>query len=339
MKLNRILLAFLLLTYTILADTNSSQNIKENNVNNTTIKAKQNKEILLLKKRVKALESELKKYTQVKPVTRKSLLVDKRTLRKSKTLHGHKYVIKDTAPEKVSAYFIASYQTVYELKSKLEKNGFDILSTEEIYKNRFVITISNEELRKTNSFISTLHILVNNSKEIRVQNPDYFASAYLQENYKYGDFNKTMTSLVTVLGDMYTMKMKISLKDLASFNFMFGMPGFEDTIILKKSSNILTKLDPNKVSNYISYTLKLPNGSALVGHKLKKSTYNFFKKINAEDYAQMFPYEVMVDDKKAYMMHPKYYIPLSLPLLGMTDFMKIASAPVEIIKDIIKVYK
>jgi hypothetical protein len=39
------------------------------------------------------------------------------------------------------------------------------------------------------------------------------------------------------------------------------------------------------------------------------------------------------------MLAPKYYLALSLPRLSMTDFMKIASAPEEIIKDIKQAYK
>lgn len=327
MKLNAVVLAFLLFSNTVFADINNSINIQKD------------EEILFLQKKVKELESELKKYTQVKPVTSKSLLPEKRTSRKTKKLKSDKYEVTLAAPEKITAYFTSKHQTVYELKSKLKKNGFEILAIDEIYKNHFVLTVTNEELKSTNSFISALHISVNIAKEIRVQNPNYFGSAFLQDEYKYGIFNKTMTSLLEVLGEMYSMKSKSSIDDLRSYNFMFGMPSFNDTITLNESADILKKLDSNESINHISYKLELPNGSVLVGHKLKVTTYDFFNKINVKDYVAMFPYEVMIKDNRAYMMHPKYYLPLSLPLLSMTDFMKIASSPVEIIKDIKQVYK
>ena len=42
---------------------------------------------------------------------------------------------------------------------------------------------------------------------------------------------------------------------------------------------------------------------------------------------------------KAIMLDPKYYLAVSLPLLTMGEFMKIASAPGEIEKDIKRTYK
>jgi hypothetical protein len=47
----------------------------------------------------------------------------------------------------------------------------------------------------------------------------------------------------------------------------------------------------------------------------------------------------MIQDDKAVMLAPKYYLALSLPLLSMTDFMKIASAPDAIVEDIKEAYK
>jgi len=72
---------------------------------------------------------------------------------------------------------------------------------------------------------------------------------------------------------------------------------------------------------------------------LSQKTYNYLKKIKADNNAQIFPYEVMVQNNKAVMLNPKFYLALSLPLLSMTDFLKIASAPDEIEKDIKVVYK
>ncbi|NEW60366.1 hypothetical protein GSY74_03650 [Sulfurovum sp. bin170] len=39
------------------------------------------------------------------------------------------------------------------------------------------------------------------------------------------------------------------------------------------------------------------------------------------------------------VLDPKYYLALSLPLLSMTEFMKIATAPDQIVKDIKRAYK
>jgi len=50
-------------------------------------------------------------------------------------------------------------------------------------------------------------------------------------------------------------------------------------------------------------------------------------------------YESMIKEGKAVILDPKYYLALSLPLLHMSDFMKIASSPEEIEKDIKRAYK
>jgi hypothetical protein len=339
MKLNIIIWVFLLITSSIFADLNSATVKKNDAINNVIAQTAKDEQILFLQNKVKELETELKKYTQVKPGSTKSLLPENRFQRKTKQSSDEKYKITLTAPEQMPAYFTSKYQTVYELKSKLKKNGFEILAIDEIYKGYFVITVTNDELKNTNSFISALHISVEIGKDIRFQNPNYFAAAYLQDDYKYGSFNKTMNSFLLVLGDIYSMSAKIPLDDLASYHFMLGMPRFDDTIALYHNEDILSKFDSNESVNYVSYKLELPNGSVLVGHKLKLSTYEYFEKINVKEYAAMFPYEVMITDNRAYMMHPRYYLALSLPLLSMTDFMKIASAPVEIIKDIKKFYK
>jgi len=335
-KLHIIILVLFLATQGIFAEFESSNN----HADESKILTEKNAEILILKNRVKELEKELKEYKQVKPGIIDLISEKKLTSIKTNNIESKKYEVTTTAPEKVSAYFIAKYLTLNELKSKLKKNGFEILAIDEIYKDYVVITVTNEELKNTNSFTSALHISVNSGKEIRVQNPNYFGAAFLQEKYKYGIFNKTMTSLLEVFaGNMYTMKDKKKFSDLASYNFMLGMPNFDDVVTLYSDENILNKLDLNDSIDCISYRLELPNGSVLVGHKLKKETYNFFKKINAEDYVSMFPYEVMIEGNNAYMLHPKYYLPLSLPFVSMTDFMKIASAPLEIIKNIQQCYK
>jgi hypothetical protein len=187
--------------------------------------------------------------------------------------------------------------------------------------------------------LSVLHILVNKDKEIRLQNPSYFAAAYLKESYKYGDFNETLTSLENVLGDMYEVEEKLVLDDLANYNFMLGMPNFEDSIVVDRGKDIISKLNGEEAKESISYILTLPNGSVLVGHKLNEKTYEYLYKIDVAHNAQLFPYQVMIQDDKAVMLAPKYYLALSLPLLSMTDFMKIASAPDAIVEDIKEAYK
>jgi len=245
----------------------------------------------------------------------------------------------DKAPEKLTAHYLAGMQTVDTIKTKLASNGFEVLATDEVLKGETVITITNDELKKTNSYMATLHILVNSKdNEVRVQNPSYLGSAYLK-GYKYGDFKATLNSLEKVLSTMIPVLQQKEFDELPEYHFMFGMPYLADTITVTEGSDLIAKLTGLKSSKYISYSLKLPNGATLVGHKLRSRTNKFLKKINQTKNAQLLPYEAMIKDGKVTILDPKYYLALSLPLLSMSEFMKIATVPDAIEKEIKKAYK
>jgi len=248
---------------------------------------------------------------------------------------GTKLDISAPAPEVLSTYYAAKAQSAAKVTSKLKANGFSILATTEPIKGSTVITVTNKELKNTNSWLATLNVLVN-AKEVRVQNPSYFGAAYLQDKFKYGQFAGTLKSLQKALGDLHTVKDEFKLSKLAKYQFMMGMAYVEDTIVVGEGADLATKLKDNK---YVAYSLKLPNGSTLVGHSLRSRTNKFLLKIDAGHNALILPYRSMIKDGKAEMLDPKYYLAVSLPLLSMGEFMKIASAPAEIEKDIKRTYK
>jgi len=94
----------------------------------------------------------------------------------------------------------------------------------------------------------------------------------------------------------------------------------------------------DKAKKYIAYTLKLPNGTVLVGHKLSKQTNMFLNTIGSERNSNLLPYQSLIKGDKVVILDPKYYLALSLPLLSMADFMKISSVPRGIEKEIEHVY-
>jgi hypothetical protein len=248
---------------------------------------------------------------------------------------GTKLDISAPAPEVLSTYYAAKAQSADEVDSKLKANGFTILATTTPIKGSTVITVTNDELKNTNSWLATLNVLVN-EKEVRIQNPSYFGAAYLQDTFKYGQFAGTLKSFQKALGDLYTVEDEFKLSKLSHYQFMLGMAHVEDTIQVAQGEDLETKLKENK---YVAYSLKLPNGSTLVGHNLRSRTNKFLLKIDAAHDALILPYRSMIKDGKAVMLDPKYYLAVSLPLLSMTEFMKIASAPGEIEKDIKRTYK
>lgn len=239
----------------------------------------------------------------------------------------------------MSSYYVANPQMIDKLKKRLKANGFEILSTDNILKHKIVLTVTNNELKKTNTFLATLHILINGIDEIRVQNPSYFAMAYLKDKYKYGQFKSTLISLQKTLGQMYIGVDKYEFLGLADYNLLFGMSKFEDTIELAEGTKLTDKLKEKDASKYFAYSLQLPNGSTLVGHKFTLNDNKFLNNVNAQNSAQLLPYQSIIKDGRAYMLDPTYFLSLSLPNLTITDFMKISTTPDMIEDNLIKAYR
>lgn len=299
-------------------------------------------EIAALKEKIKKLESELSEYRKgtskaktIVTATEETKVVES----PEQFFKGAKLVLGGKTPEYLTTYYASNPQSLDVLQGKLKANGFTVLAITPILNGKTVITITNDELQKTNTLLGTLHVLVNGEHEVLVQNPSYFGAAYLQDKYKYGQFLETLKALQAALGDMYEVNDKFELDDLAKYQFMFGMPYLDDTITVAEGDDLLEKVVGENASKYVAYTLKLPNGTIIVGHKLKSGTKQFLKIINVERNANILPYESMIKEGKAVILDPKYYLALSLPLLHMSDFMKIASSPEEIEKDIKRVYK
>lgn len=247
------------------------------------------------------------------------------------------YTVPST-PSKISAHYIAPKQDLNSVINHLEENGFKILATTPILEQSNVITITNEELQQTNSYMATLQINVG-TNNIHVQNPSYLAAAYLGENYKYGQFKSTTTALSNALGSLSNSSQQAEFSALAQYRFMYGLPSREDTLSIRKSPKLLEKLSKEKAKKYVAYTLTLPNGSILVGHKLHGTTNKFLKILGQEDNAQILPYEAIINGDEVSMMNPKYYLALSLPQLTLQEFMEIASIPDTIYRNIKQAYK
>ena len=257
------------------------------------------------------------------------------TVQVSAQAESTKLDIGAPAPAVLSTYYAAKAQSASAVESKLKANGFSILAKTAPIKGSTVITVTNKELKNTNSWLAALNVLVN-EKEVRVQNPSYFGAAYLQDKFKYGQFAGTLKSLQKALGDLHTVADEFKLAKLPKYHFMMGMPYVDETTTVGEGADLVTKLKDNK---YVAYSLKLPNGATLVGHNLVRRTNKFLLKIDAGHNALILPYKSMIKDGKAVILAPKYYLAVSLPLLSMGEFMKIASAPGEIEKDIKRTYK
>jgi hypothetical protein len=232
--------------------------------------------------------------------------------------------------QSVPTYLIGTSASLGDVQSKLKANGFEVLAT-----NNNVVTITNAELKKTNTYLATLQVYVGAS-DVRVQNPEYFGLAYLGDKYQKGQFSSTVDALTKSLGALKGSVEKLKANDLPDYHFMMGMPYFDDPITVAKKPKIYESVAGN---DKILYSVTLPNGMLLVGHKLSKNTSEFLKTLKQTDNSQILPYEALVYSNKVNIMNPKFYLALSLPQLSLGEFMKISEIPDKIEEDIENAYK
>ncbi len=232
--------------------------------------------------------------------------------------------------EDVSTYLIGKSSSLSDVQSKLKANGFKVLAT-----NNNVITITNDELQASNTYLATLQVHVS-ALDVRIQNPAYFGPAYLADKYTKNQFQQTISSLEKALGTLKGSTEKLDSKDLATYHFMMGMPYFDEPIIVSELNDVYKKVSNNP---NVLYSLTLPNGTILVGQKLSESSNNFLNILHQTSNAQILPYEALISANQVQIMNPKFYIALSLPKLSMGQFMKISDIPNKIEDDITNAYK
>ena len=100
-------------------------------------------------------------------------------------------------------------------------------------------------------------------------------------------------------------------------------------------NDLLERVKGNK---RLVFTQKLENGSTLIGIELRKRTRKFTKRIGRNN-AAMLPYPILIEDGKARILDPKYYISLMYPMLKMSEFMTIATVPDAMVKDCEKMFQ
>ena len=239
---------------------------------------------------------------------------------------------------KISAYYTAPYTSAKTVKSKLGKSGFKVLATYAPAgnKSQHVIVFTNKKLttlasKKSRGFAAIQRVMVDDAaKTVRVTNPSYWLAAYMQKDNKPAIATAVKNAIGKALGKLTATKDVLDAGDLAGYHFMIGMPYYKEMIELKAGGKTNAK---KKI-----FELKLDNGSKLVGVTMGKTTENFVGKIGTEN-AILLPYTILVEDGKAYALHPKYYIALSYPLLSMGQFMGISSIPDVIDRKLKKIFR
>ena len=177
-------------------------------------------------------------------------------------------------------------------------------------------------------------------------NPDYLLRAYLREHYNtyestFTKFAADLKSALSSVGNEFTpFGGTVRADKLKKYHYKIMMPYFTDPETLGEYASFdegLKIIEDNlraKKGNAVEvYRLIYPNRQiAVFGVGLRSKEdgeSHFLPKIGVEHAAAM-PYEIILQNNKATMLHGKYRIALHWPDLTMGTFMKIMSTPGDI---------
>jgi hypothetical protein len=244
---------------------------------------------------------------------------------------------------KISAYLRGEFMDVKSVEEKLKDAGFQIVAsipldkeatlTSVVFTDKSLIAMSSKERR---GFMASLRVLVDTEdKSISFINPLYAAKGFLQQDFNETSAKEILAKLLSQFPDLQNSRDTLKFQLLSNYQFMTGMPHYEEMIEVAKGDNLLEKITDNK---QVLFVQNLENGSTLIGVELSRRTNTFTKKIGRNNVA-MLPYPILIENGKAKILDPKYYIAYMYPMLKMSEFMSIASIPDAIIKDCEKIFK
>ncbi|MEY2963120.1 MAG: hypothetical protein RL754_381 [Bacteroidota bacterium] len=249
------------------------------------------------------------------------------------------------------------------VREGLEAQGLEILGEYQPAKdaNRWVLVYTSTELKSAvksagpeRAYALAQRMAIYKSAEglhLSATNPSYWCAAYFQE-----DFNSLQPKVKSTEGKLkgvfssanistptaYGSQKGLDLKDLFEYQYMFGMPEFDDHVKLKgfnsfEEANAALKkgLAQNSTKARLVYSISLlGEKAALYGIGLfgADGEQKFLPIIDIDNpkHSCFLPYEILVLDNEVFMLHGRYRIALSFPDLTMRTFSKIMSTPGDI---------
>jgi len=264
-------------------------------------------------------------------------------------------VVGYTGPKEVSTYMVAPLSTTEEVKSALEAQGFEIVSTSKVTKAKMdVVVFTHPHLKALankpgRGFLAgSMRALVNTTdKEVRITNPRYFVRAFLQSDYKLNDEMPLLEAMNKAFPTLTASADKWEFDALPNYQFMISRPYYQDTIEIKEGTvaDLSAKLEKKAKKNLI-FKLELDKDRVLYGVNLGRRTMKFADKIGVKN-AGLLPWMVLIENKtidgkvvaQATAMRADYYIAISYPLLDLMGFATIMTVPGAVIKDLEKYFK
>jgi len=233
------------------------------------------------------------------------------------------------------------------VKESLVREGFQIVGEYAPYNGAHVIALTSDKLKadaarsELGAYGAVQRVSLTESNgevQISYMNPFYFAEAYRMDS----DPAETASKLEKALGKSvdFGSKKGLSSKKLRKYHYMAMMPYFDDQVKLasfgshkEAVSTIEKNLAAQTAGNVKVFKIDLPGkDETIFGVGIGEGKGADEKVMKVIDFAELkqtahLPYDLVVSDGVAYMLHGKFRIALNFPDLKMMTFMKISLAP------------
>jgi len=265
--------------------------------------------------------------------------------KKKEVVVEEKVAVGEVQNARIAAYVQTGLLSQEEVLAKLEAAGFQVLTQYKVDKKGKVTSIVFSDAKmianaskKGRGFAASLRLLIDEKNaQISISNPIYVFKAYMQDDYDDAYAKATLKRLRDNFEGLRNSKDVVKFIRLPRYKFMNSMPVYEDMVVVTEGKNeqLLAKAHASKK---VVFEQKLDNGATLLGIKLSKRTSKFVKKTGYQN-AELLPYPLLIEDGKAKILDPKYYIAVMYPLLSMSEFMTIATVPGAISKDADRIFR
>ncbi len=236
-----------------------------------------------------------------------------------------------------------------QVEAKLTKAGFDVVGkhTPPGLPGYGVVVVTDEALlaivRKlggANIVGAPIRIGVKADGTVSYMNLDYWQRAFFRKQYSYAQkaVRDAQSKLVKALGAGKAFGGSVDKIDLADYQYMFGMEGFDsdkNVVMEHLSFDDAVKTIQDNLARGLGKTSKvyeiiMPDKKlAVFGVALndpKEGEGWWVKSAGAENIAAL-PYEIYVVNNKAGHLFARFRIALGWPNVGMGTFMRIVEAP------------
>lgn len=194
-----------------------------------------------------------------------------------------------------------------------------------------------------------IRVAVKSDGTVSYMNVEYWLRAYLRKQYPQADkaVRAAHGKLARALGSGKPFGGNVDTKDLADYQYMFGMEGFEsdkNLLIEHLSFEDAVKTIQDNLARGLGKTAKVyeiilaDRKLAVFGVALNdpKEGEGWWVKTIGTDNLAALPYEIYVVGNKANHLFARFRIALGWPNVGMGTFMRIVEAP-GIIRDTLTV--